>query len=73
MKTRVVKENNRYYPEYRFCFIWFRFIEPCWNPNFGRLEHAQQYIDAMMKSKIKQREIMPYKTFCKRTDYTGPK
>lgn len=73
MKTRVVREFGKYYPERRFCFIWFRFQEKFWKPNFVRLEEAQRYIDDRMVGKLDTKEIIPYKTFYKRTDYTGPK
>lgn len=74
MKTRIVKTRGRFWPEYRFCFIWFKFTEGRYHLSFPTLAKCELYIDVEMNnSRISPKEIIPYKTFCKRTDYTGPK
>ncbi len=75
MKTRVVKENDRFYPQYRWMFIWCYFSNSWYTVYWDTLEEAIDFLDRhfVRHSKVPPRIIIPHYSYCKRTDYTGPK
>lgn len=70
MKTRVIKIADRFYPQYRFCLIWFNFtyieyVLGCSGPiendrHFGTMREAINFCNKQKeeKQKIKEKHIM---------------